>query len=222
MSYTNRAQDPARRTTAIAGVVVVHGLIGYALITGLRFTGMIDVPTYDPIVDFPILPDPPPPEPTDKVIPDPPRPPDLVAPQPPIELTPVGPITPLPFDPTEVPDLVIPPPGNDLIELPRPQPSFASRRAAPRNDSARWVVTGDYPPSALRRGDEGTTRFRVVVGTDGRVDACEVTGSSGNAELDAAACRNIERRARFEPASDSNGQKVVGTYTSSVSWRIPR
>jgi protein TonB len=84
------------------------------------------------------------------------------------------------------------------------------------------VVTGDYPPSALRRGDEGTTRFRVVVGTDGRVDACEVTGSSGNAELDAAACRNIERRARFEPASDGNGQKVVGTYTSSVSWRIPR
>jgi protein TonB len=222
MSYTNRAQDPARRTTAIAGVVVVHGLIGYALITGLRFTGMIDVPTYDPIIDFPILPDPPPPEPIDEVIPDPPRPPDLVAPQPPIELTPVGPIRPLQFDPLVIPDPVIPPPGNGLIEPPRPQPSFAPRRAAPRNDSARWVVTEDYPPSALRRRAEGTTRFRVIVGTDGRVDACEVTGSSGSAELDAAACRNIERRARFEPASDGNGQKVVGTYTSSVSWRIPR
>ena len=61
----------------------------------------------------------------------------------------------------------------------------------------------------------------MVVGSDGRVDACEITRSSGNAELDAATCKNVTRRARFEPATNGDGQKVVGSYSSTVRWQLP-
>lgn len=222
MSYLNRLQDPRRRTTAIAGVVLVHAVLGYALVTGLQFTGFIDKPEWKPIIEIKVEPTPTPtPPPTDEIVPEETKAPEFVAPTPPIVLTPVGPIAPLPFDPVIPGPIVNPNPTPNFVEPPRPQPSFAPRRAAPRGDTSHWVTPDDYPSRELRNGIEGTTHFRVVVGTDGRVGACEVTRSSGSAQLDAAACRNIERRARFEPATDGNSQKVVGSYSSSVLWRIP-
>lgn len=221
MSYLNHAQDPARRATALAMTITVHAALAVVLVTGLRYTGIIETRPYKPIVDFK-LDDPPPAK--DEVVPDTPKAPDFVAPKPPIEFAAVSPIQPRVLDPIEIPQgpvVPVPQPTGHLADPPRAQPSFAPRGAAPRGDTARWVTTQDYPPVALRRGSEGTTHFRVVVGTDGRVDACEVTRSSGDAQLDAAVCKNVERRARFEPATDGSGNKVVGTYTSKVNWQIP-
>ena len=62
----------------------------------------------------------------------------------------------------------------------------------------------------------------VAVGPDGRVTSCEVTGSSGNSALDQAACRNLQRRGRFEPALDRDGNPVASTYTKRVVWRLPQ
>ena len=39
--------------------------------------------------------------------------------------------------------------------------------------------------------------------------------------LDDAACRRISQRARFDPATDETGGKVVGTYAGTVKWEIP-
>jgi periplasmic protein TonB len=224
MSYVNRTQDPRRKATAITGVVLVHAALGYVLVTGLQYTGIIAKPELKPIIDIPVEPTPTPtPLPTDEIVPEAATTPEFVAPTPPMDLSPPAPVPPRQFDPADVPGpTVLPIPTPSYFEPPRPQPpAFAPKRAAPRGDTSRWVTPDDYPSRELRDGVEGTTHFRVVVGTDGRVATCEVTGSSGNERLDAATCRNIERRARFEPATDGNGQKVVGTYTNSVRWRIP-
>ena len=37
MSYLDRTTDPNRRTTAITGVIVIHALLAYALVTGLVY-----------------------------------------------------------------------------------------------------------------------------------------------------------------------------------------
>ncbi len=103
-----------------------------------------------------------------------------------------------------------------------PSPRILPVSPKPANNPSSWVTTRDYPARDLREGNQGTTRFRVVVGSDGRVKACELTGSSGSASLDKAACDNVMRRARFEAATDETGGKVVGTYASSVRWQIPR
>jgi protein TonB len=85
----------------------------------------------------------------------------------------------------------------------------------------RWITTDDYSRSDLTRNREGTARYRLVIGSDGRVDACEITSSTGHTSLDTATCRLIERRARFDPATNSQGNRVVGTYSGSVTWQIP-
>ena len=52
MSYISRAQDPGRRTTAIAAVVLVHAALGYALVTGLTYHVIEKVREYRPTFDF--------------------------------------------------------------------------------------------------------------------------------------------------------------------------
>ncbi len=109
-----------------------------------------------------------------------------------------------------------------LPEKPGPiGPAYEATDPVPANDTSRWVTNADYPTRDLRLGHEGTTKFRVVVGTDGKIRSCEAVTSSGHQGLDNATCAKIERRARFKPAIDGNGDKIVGTYTSSVRWQIP-
>jgi protein TonB len=48
-----------------------------------------------------------------------------------------------------------------------------------------------------------------------------VTGSSGNSELDQSTCRNMERRARFDPKLDAQGNPTTGTWSNAVRWEIP-
>jgi protein TonB len=114
--------------------------------------------------------------------------------------------------------------GGTVIEPPRPRPSptgIASSARA-RNDPGTWVTPNDYPARDLREGNHGTARFRLSIGSDGRVQTCEITVSSGFTGLDAATCTNISRRARFDPATDTSGGKIAGTYSGSIGWLIPR
>jgi periplasmic protein TonB len=221
MSYANQTQDFRRRATAIAGTVAVHAALGVAVVTGLTIAGYKPVKIYDP-PQFP-LPKPPEPEPT----PSPtastdPRTPVPPAPMPPLPMPPQpGPET---WDPTDEPvdTLPFPDPGPTASpEPPRPSPSFTPRLARPRNQPSGWLSPDDYPRAPLVDGVEGTAAYRLIVGTNGRVSACEVTRSTGNGQLDAATCKFIERRARFEPATDESGAKVVGSYTGTVKWEIP-
>jgi protein TonB len=105
---------------------------------------------------------------------------------------------------------------------PVPPPPAPPKPATPRNNPGTWATTNDYPSRALREEREGTTGFRVTVGTDGRVTDCQITSSSGHADLDQAACSNVSRRARFKPATDSSGNPTTGTYANRVRWVIPK
>jgi len=60
------------------------------------------------------------------------------------------------------------------------------------------------------------------VGPDGRVTNCDITGSSGSPDLDQAACSNLVRRGRFNPATDGEGNPASGTYSNAVRWQIPK
>lgn len=224
MSYVSQAQDPRRRAGALAGTVAINAAIGLAVVTGLTMTGFRAEPdTYKPIITIktpppPKPPEPKPTEPAEFVAPKP------TAPMPPIELPPApGPAREV-FDPdanlvTEV--TRIPEPGPSIVPTPRPAPGFTPKAARPSNDSSRWITTNDYPRRSLLDGNEGTARYRLVIGTTGQVASCEVTTSTGDRQLDQATCRHLTRRAQFEAATDENGAKVMGTYTGSVRWEIP-
>jgi len=222
MSYLNHTQDPARRNKAIIAVGAIHAGLAYMLVTGLG-TDIVERLVPPPLIgtQIPLPPPPPDPEPmpeTDPVTLDP------VAPMPPIPIPPPPGPTYREFDET---DVVIPKvdrgteTGPVVQPNPRPSPSFTPRLARPRNAPSGWLSTDDYPRAPLVDGVEGVAAYRLIVGTSGRVSACEVTRSTGNVQLDAATCKLIERRARFEPATDESGAKVVGNYTGTVKWEIP-
>jgi TonB family protein len=106
-------------------------------------------------------------------------------------------------------------------EAPPPAPTMppTSGTARPANNPGSWVTTNDYPSRALAQERQGATSFRVSVNAQGAVTACEITQSSGHADLDAATCSAVQKRARFDPAPDDAGDR---SYRNRVQWRLPR
>lgn len=92
----------------------------------------------------------------------------------------------------------------------------------PIGNMGNWATTNDYPSRALQQEREGTTTFRILVGTSGRPINCETIITSGHDDLDKAACVNAIRRARFVPGTDENGQPVEKSFDGSTRWQIPR
>jgi periplasmic protein TonB len=97
-----------------------------------------------------------------------------------------------------------------------------SKKATPKNNPGSWANTNDYPQRALNQGREGTTGFSVTVTPEGRVGSCSVTSSSGHGDLDSTTCSKVTSRARFNPAHDKAGNPTTGSYSSRVTWKIPK
>jgi TonB family protein len=86
---------------------------------------------------------------------------------------------------------------------------------------APWFEFHDYPMKAFERNAEGVTEFELLVAPDGRIANCAVTQSSGHQDLDRATCHLANKRVRFNPARDGDGQAVYGVYRSQALWAIP-
>lgn len=80
------------------------------------------------------------------------------------------------------------------------------------------LTHADYRRARPPRGAAGTVRVEFRVRTDGRVDRCEVIGSSGVAVFDEATCQLIEQRFRFRPAQDAAGRAVDWTIRTEYTW----
>ena len=216
MAYADQEMS-GNRIASFVVVALLHVVVGYALVTGLAYEAVQQVVKKVTTVDIKK-------EEPKKEPPPPPKkaaaPPPIVAPPPKINVNVTPPpvqtvVTPPPAAPV-VP--IIAPPAPVVAPAPRVQP----KPATPKGNPANWATTNDYPTRALREEREGTTGFRVTVGPDGRVTGCSVTSSSGSPDLDDATCQNVTRRARFNPATDGEGQHTSGSYANRVRWVIPK
>jgi periplasmic protein TonB len=148
----------------------------------------------------------------------PPRPPrrSRTVPPPPITtVQPPPPPMPVYYPPAPYIPPVAPPPPPPPTQRPSPvaPPSPARLRAGS-------ISNDDYPPAAIRAEQQGTTTALISVGADGRVQRCEIAGSSGSAILDETTCRLITRRFRYQPAV-RDGQPTASTVRQRVTWRLP-
>ncbi|MEO6094089.1 MAG: TonB family protein [Novosphingobium sp.] len=219
MAYADQKMS-GNKLTALIIVALIHLLVGYALVTGLAYSAaqkvLQKVTTVDIKEEVKKEEPPPPPPPKKETAPPPPLAPPVkinIAPSPPQIVTVTTPPPPAPI--ILAPPPAAPPPAP-------PPPKVAATRAVPRGSPGSWATSNDYPSRALREEREGTTGFRVSIGTDGRVTDCQVTSSSGSPDLDAATCDNVTRRARFKPATDSSGQPVGDSYSNRIRWVIPK
>lgn len=219
--YEQKRNSP----TALAVVVLLHG----AAITALALAKM-DNPGRTIFgrteVDLiPIPKDPPevPPEPIEQHVPQQ-RPTVLAPPDPVFKLPSEGP--PVPWDPAPTPTLNLPEIGP--IVMPRADPPAPPAPKAKMVEPARakanlasYVSDEDYPSNAVRNEEQGTTRFKLVVGSDGTVKGCSVTSSSGSSALDSTTCRLMRARAKFSPAVDTTGKPTGDVVASAIRWVLP-
>lgn len=95
------------------------------------------------------------------------------------------------------------------VEPMPPQPAAPVRAIVslprPLVRPATYIEPGDYPPASVRAREEGTVRYVVDVGPDGRATGCTVTRSSGFKRLDAATCPIMLKRGIFFAATDNMG-----------------
>ena len=197
---------------SIGLVVLLHIGVGYALVTGLAYDAtkqvFEDLKTFDVEEEKPEEPEEPPPPPEKLDIPPPPK----VTIPPPLNVTQVisTNVQPVTITPTAVPAPPPPPPAP-------PSPPAVATRAVLRSGG---ITDDDYPPSATRNEESGTSIARYTVGTDGRATGCSASGASP--ALDAETCKLIERRFRFKPAKDAAGNAVTEPKTQRVTWRLPK
>ena len=139
-NYRYQPKDASKRTTGIVFVVVLHALLGYALVSGLARKGLdiIKKPLEAVVIQEVIIPPPPPPPPPPpkEIKPPDPKPPKVEAPPPPFVPPPevvVAPSTAPTIESVVAPPVVaavIAPPPPVVVEAP-PAPTPAPAPPAP-------------------------------------------------------------------------------------------
>jgi periplasmic protein TonB len=234
MAYADQQGMSTNRMIAIALVVLLHAGIGFALVSGLAYEAVKKMKEKMEVVDIkeekPPEEEPPPPD--EKPM----EPPPITAPPPPFQPptnNQLPPPPPPPDKPTQFDNKPAEKTGGTGVtcwdgstaasQAACPErPVDKSKPGKPRNNPGSWATTNDYPQRALNQQREGTTGFRVTYDAGGKVTDCQVTSSSGHSDLDQATCSNVKRRARFEPGTDKAGNPTGGSYSSRVTWRIPK
>jgi protein TonB len=218
MAYAQKKELSGNRTLAIIIVAVLQFALGYAIVTGLAYNvikkASENLKTFD-VEEQPPPPEEPPPPPP-KNVPDVPPPPVAMKPivqapiQSPVQI--VTTPTPQPA-PIHIQAPPAPPP-------PPPPPAKVTKAQSAKGNLQSLFSGDDYPPDAQRNEEEGTVVATLTIGTDGRVENCSVTKSSGSRSLDSATCRILRSRARYTPARLSNGQPTTDTDSARITWRL--
>ena len=192
-------------------VVVLHAVIGYALVNGLarKIVEVIKPPIETKIVEEV---KPPPPD-------QPPPPPPKLAPPPPAYIPPVEVNIQVPLTVSQ----------NAITSVTsKPQAAPAPRVAAgivatgvhlpPVIDAARSCQQPEYPAASRRNEETGTVQLRFLIGVDGKVMDSMVESSSGYPRLDQAAIRALSQ-CQFK-AGTLDGKPEQSWASMKYVWQL--
>ena len=86
---------------------------------------------------------------------------------------------------------------------------------------SHYISPLDYPAEAIPQRAEGRVELTLAIDATGRLTACTVRKSSGWPVLDAATCRILLRRAKFNPARDAFGHPMSDVIETGIDWHMP-
>lgn len=78
----------------------------------------------------------------------------------------------------------------------------------------------DFPANLQRAGVSRAVYTRTTVRPDGATQGCVAEASSDDPVLDAYTCQLIVKRAKFRPATWTDGSPVYGVIRVPVSWVV--
>ena len=214
MSYAE-PRDSGKRLTGLVVVVLLHVVLGYALVQGLarKIIEVVRQPLETKIVEEvkPPPPDKPPPPPPPKLATPPPPyiPPPEVQVQVPVTTPTITAVTAV--KPTEP----VPPPAAPAA--PAPEKPRAPVKTAAVVD-ARACEKPPYPAAALRANETGVVQLNFLIDVDGSVLESNVARSSGSRRLDEAARQGLSL-CKFKPGT-TDGKPEKSWARIEYQWKI--
>jgi protein TonB len=214
IDYASRQRTPRKHVIGIAVVVVLHGLLFWAINSGLarKFVKVIKGPVEAVLLEEtkPDIPPPPPPPPPKNL---PPPPPAYV---PPVEVAvaapaPVNAIAAV----SNTPQPVAPPSPAPVVQAPPPP---APPVVIAPVISAASCEKPEYPSASKRLEEEGTVQLKFLVGADGKVLESAVEKSSGFRRLDEAARAGLSK-CQFKPGT-VDGKPQQSWASMKYTWRL--
>ena len=208
IDYASRQRTPRKHIVGLTVVVVLHGLLFWAINSGLarKFVKVIKGPVEAVLLEEtkPDIPPPPPPPPPKNL---PPPPPAYV---PPVEVavaapTPVNAIAAV----SNTPQPVAPP---------SPMPVSSGPVVTAAVISASSCEKPEYPSASKRLEEEGTVTLKFLVGADGKVIESAVEKSSGFRRLDEAARAGLSK-CQFKPGT-VDGKPQQTWASMKYTWRL--
>jgi len=220
IDYASRQRTLRKLVIGLTAVVVLHGLLFWAINSGLarKFVKVIKGPVEAVLLEEAkpdIPPPPPPPPPPPKNLPPPPPayvPPaeiQVAAPSPVNAIAAVS-NTPLPVAPPS-------PSPSPLPVQSTPQPASPPVQTS-AVISASSCEKPDYPSASKRLEEEGTVQLKFLVGVDGKVIESAIEKSSGFRRLDEAARAGLSK-CQFKPAT-LDGKPQQSWASLRYTWRL--
>ncbi len=208
-----------RHLAGLGAVIVLHLLLGYALVSGLarKVVEVIKQP-----LETRIIQEAPPPPPPPENLPPPPRlaaPPPSFVPPPEVVVAP-----PLAQAPLITTTSTAPPPAQVSLApagaaSAAPQPA----RVAPQVNFNRDCARPEYPAAAARAEATGSVVIAAFVDVNGRVTQSRVERSSGATRehklLDRAALEAIASTCKFKPGTVDGKPEPLWTQVEYV-WKL--
>ena len=211
--YASRQRSPRKHLVGLGAVVVLHGLLFWAINSGLahKFVKIVKGPVEAVLLEEtkPDIPPPPPPPPKNL----PPPPPAYV---PPVEVQVNTPAS------VNAIAAVSNKPQPEAPPTPAPVPVVAAS-PAPVVKTAAVISSAncekpEYPSASRRQEEEGTVTLKFLVGVDGKVKESAVEKTSGYKRLDEAARQGLAK-CQFKPGTE-NGQPVEGWASMKYTWKL--
>jgi periplasmic protein TonB len=227
VNYAEEQRNPTRHVVGLGVVIVMHIVLGWALLNGLarKVVEVVKGPIETKIIEEVKPPPPPPPEnlpPPPKLAPPPPSfmpPPEVQIQNPP----PAPAITVQREVPPPAPPVTIAPAAPVEAPPAPPAPPAAPVRVAPQINFNTDCEKPAYPAAAARAEATGVVRIKVTVGADGHATATEITRSSGNSRehklLDRAAEAAIRNTCKFKPGTVDGKPEPLTTFVE-YAWRL--
>ena len=215
--YSSRQRVSRKHLIGLTVVVVLHGLLFWAINSGLarKFVKVIKGPVEAVLLEEtkPDIPPPPPPPPPKNL---PPPPPAYV---PPVEVAvaappPVNAIAAV----SNAPQPIAPPSPLPVQTTPAPPAPPAPPVQTSPVINASGCEKPEYPSASKRMEEEGTVQLKFLVGVDGKVIESAVEKSSGFRRLDEAARAGLSK-CQFKPGT-IDGKPQQSWASMKFTWRL--
>jgi protein TonB len=223
VNYAEAQRNPGKHSVGFGIVVVLHVLLGYALISGLakRVVEVAMKPVETKIIEEIKPPPPPPPE----NLPPPPKnmpPPPAWVPPPEVNIN-TPQIAPTITTQTQVPPPTAPTPIIAAPTPPAPPAPRVAARPAIANASACAPTQDDYPAAARRAEATGITKVRFTIDEHGKLVKIDLLKSAGSSRehrmLDKVAMDKLGE-CSFKPGTDDTGKPVGASFDVDYVWKL--